>query len=202
MGRPVAAGAQADRISRGIHGRPDTAGRGRSAGTARPSHAGIRQALGDPSKLVQRTAAWALRQSYSRHSETPSEFFKSAGFPGRPHALGRDARVRRALRAVGTRPEMAGALVKLVNDPDHHPDERDQRHVAATVLDSGHPVRAQIEDTMLAQSRSRSRTGSQATWTTQSTTWRTKTSGICTTTGWRCWPVPKIGSARNAVAWR
>ena len=29
--------------------------------------------LGDPSKMVQRTAAWAMRQSYSRHADTPSE---------------------------------------------------------------------------------------------------------------------------------
>src|SRR5947207_851537 len=28
--------------------------------------------LGDPSKLVQRTAAWAMRQAYSRHPEAPS----------------------------------------------------------------------------------------------------------------------------------
>src|SRR5262249_11875688 len=34
--------------------------------------AALLELLGDPSKMVQRTAAWAVRQSYSRHPETSS----------------------------------------------------------------------------------------------------------------------------------
>src|SRR5262249_18800260 len=32
----------------------------------------LERLLGDPSKMVQRTAAWALRQSFSRHDNSPS----------------------------------------------------------------------------------------------------------------------------------
>ena len=58
--------------------------------------------LGDPSKLVQRTAAWATRQAYSRHPDTPSaDLTGCAGLRRRPHPMGRHARLRRALRRAG-----------------------------------------------------------------------------------------------------
>jgi hypothetical protein len=74
--------------------------------------------LGDPSKLVQRTAAWALRQSYSRHQETPSAELTGA-------LASADDRVRwgatRLFAAhfatLGKRPEIARALAKIVDDP-------------------------------------------------------------------------------------
>jgi hypothetical protein len=74
--------------------------------------------LGDPSKMVQRTAAWAMRQSYCRHTNTPSAELI--------HALeSTDDRVRwGATRvfaahfpALAKRPEIASALLKLVDDP-------------------------------------------------------------------------------------
>jgi hypothetical protein len=74
--------------------------------------------LGDPSKLVQRTAAWALRQSYSRHEGTPSSHLL-------PQLTSTDDRTRWGatrvfathFRALAKRPEMAVALSKLVSDP-------------------------------------------------------------------------------------
>jgi hypothetical protein len=74
--------------------------------------------LGDPSKMVQRTAAWALRQSYSRHEDTPSSDLLSA-------LASRDGRTRWGATRVfaahfatlGRRPEMAAALAKLAGDP-------------------------------------------------------------------------------------
>ncbi len=61
-------------IRREIERRPDPPGR---RGSVRPPGQPVlrRHAdrlLGDPSKLVQRTAAWSLRQIYSRHEDTPS----------------------------------------------------------------------------------------------------------------------------------
>jgi len=74
--------------------------------------------LGDPSKLVQRTAAWAMRQSYSRHADVPSKPLTAA-------LVSTDDRVRwGATRVFGqhfstlaNRPEIAPALLKLVDDP-------------------------------------------------------------------------------------
>jgi hypothetical protein len=74
--------------------------------------------MGDPSKLVQRTAAWAMRQRYSRHPETPSsELLASLG-------SGDDRRRWGAIRVfaahfseLAKRPEFAETLAKQVNDP-------------------------------------------------------------------------------------
>ena len=76
------------------------------------------QLLGDPSKLVQRTAAWAMRQSYSRHEDTPSETLAAA-------LQSTDDRVRwgatrvfaQHFSSLARRPELAPALLKLAGDP-------------------------------------------------------------------------------------
>jgi hypothetical protein len=74
--------------------------------------------LGDPSKLVQRTAAWAVRQVYSRHRDVSADRVASA--------LGsRDERVRWGatrifathFAALARRSELARALIPLVDDP-------------------------------------------------------------------------------------
>ena len=72
--------------------------------------------LGDPSKLVQRTVAWAIRQHYSRHPEEP-------GLPGLEDS--RDDRIRLGATRVfaqhfselAKRPELAAKLAKLADDP-------------------------------------------------------------------------------------
>ncbi len=73
--------------------------------------------LGDPSKLVQRTAAWALRQSYSRHPETPSGELTAALASSDDRTRWGATRVfAQHFAALGKRPEMAKALEKLVDD--------------------------------------------------------------------------------------
>lgn len=76
------------------------------------------QALGDPSKLVQRTAAWALRQSYSRHPEAPSSPLLEALQSSNDRTRWGATRVFAAhFSALAKRPEMAQALAKLAADP-------------------------------------------------------------------------------------
>jgi len=74
--------------------------------------------LGDPSKLVQRTAAWAMRQSYSRHADVASKPLVAA-------LASSDDRVRwgatrvfaQHFSTLAKRPEIASALLKLLDDP-------------------------------------------------------------------------------------
>jgi hypothetical protein len=74
--------------------------------------------LGDPSKLVQRTAAWSLRQIYSRHEDTPASPLLAA-------MSSSDARMRwgatrvfaHHFSALTRRREMMDALEKLSADP-------------------------------------------------------------------------------------
>jgi hypothetical protein len=74
--------------------------------------------LGDPSKLVQRTAAWAMRQSYSRHVDTPSADLESALLSSDDRTRWGGTRVFAAhFSALAKRPEMSLALASLVNDP-------------------------------------------------------------------------------------
>lgn len=74
--------------------------------------------LGDPSKLVQRTAAWALRQSYSRHEKQPMTEVVAA-------LASKDDRVRWGatrvfalhFAALARQPAIAAALEPLAHDP-------------------------------------------------------------------------------------
>jgi HEAT repeat protein/squalene-hopene cyclase-like protein len=73
--------------------------------------------LGDPSKLAQRSAAWALRQIYSRHEDTPAAPLLEA-------LASRDERTRWGatrvfsahFSALARRPEFVRALEKLAGD--------------------------------------------------------------------------------------
>jgi hypothetical protein len=74
--------------------------------------------LGDPSKLVQRTAAWSLRQIYSRHADSPASPLVTA-------MSSRDARTRwgatrvfaHHFSALTRRREMMAALEERLADP-------------------------------------------------------------------------------------
>ncbi len=96
----------------------------RQAATEALGRLGAREAvygnlLGDPSKLVQRTAAWAMRQSYSRHTETPSSDLVSALGSEDDRTRWGATRVFAAhFSALAKRPEMAAALARLINDHD------------------------------------------------------------------------------------
>jgi hypothetical protein len=74
--------------------------------------------LGDPSKMVQRTAAWAMRQSYSRHKNTPSSDLIQALESSDDRVRWGATRIFAAhFPALAKRPEIASALLKLVDDP-------------------------------------------------------------------------------------
>jgi hypothetical protein len=109
--------------------------------------------LGDPSKLVQRAAAWSLRQIYSRHQDTPSAPLLAA-------LSSSDARVRwgathvfaHQFSVLARRDEMLAALEKLSSDP-----VIPVRMDAIKALWQGWfwnadpSVRSRIEDTILAR---------------------------------------------------
>jgi hypothetical protein len=74
--------------------------------------------LGDPSKLVQRTAAWAMRQSYSRHANTSSSEVIQALESSDDRVRWGATRVFAAhFPALAKRSEIAAALLKLIDDP-------------------------------------------------------------------------------------
>ncbi|MBC7925129.1 MAG: hypothetical protein H7039_05680 [Bryobacteraceae bacterium] len=108
--------------------------------------------LGDPSKMVQRTAAWALRQTYSRHSETPSAPLLAALSASSDRTRWGASRVFAThFAALATRPEIADAL--LLRNADE---------VLATRVNAirglwqfwfwtpATPVKERIEDALLA----------------------------------------------------
>ena len=74
--------------------------------------------LGDPSKMVQRTAAWSLRQTYSRHEDTPASDLISALRSDDDRTRWGASRVfAQHFSALARRPEMAAALRGLSTDP-------------------------------------------------------------------------------------
>ena len=74
--------------------------------------------LGDASKLVQRTAAWAMRQAYSRHADAPSTEVIAALESSDDRVRWGATRVFAAhFSALAKRPEIAVALAKLIDDP-------------------------------------------------------------------------------------
>jgi hypothetical protein len=78
----------------------------------------VEKLLGDPSKMVQRTAAWAVRQSYSRHVDTPSApLIAALGSPDDRTRWGATRVFAQHFSALAKRPDLAGALAKDVDDP-------------------------------------------------------------------------------------
>ncbi|MEO8027851.1 MAG: HEAT repeat domain-containing protein, partial [Bryobacteraceae bacterium] len=76
------------------------------------------KALGDPSKLVQRTAAWAMRQSYSSQTERQSSMLVAALASPDDRVRWGATRVFAAhFSVLAKRPELAVALAKLTGDP-------------------------------------------------------------------------------------
>ncbi len=74
--------------------------------------------LGDPSKLVQRTAAWAVRQSYSRHPETPSAMLLTALSSADDRTRWGASRVFAAhFSALGRRSDLAQGLARRIDEP-------------------------------------------------------------------------------------
>jgi hypothetical protein len=109
--------------------------------------------LGDPSKLVQRTAAWALRQSYSRHTDTPSQIIISALSSSDDRTRWGASRVFAAHFAeLARRPEVAAALTKVAADPGISTRMNAIKGMwQFWFWTADLPVKEQIEDTLLAQ---------------------------------------------------
>jgi hypothetical protein len=75
--------------------------------------------LGDSSKIVQRTAAWAMRQSYSRRPEMPSsQLIAALASPDDRIRWGATRVFAAHFSALAKRPEMAPALSELIDDPN------------------------------------------------------------------------------------
>jgi HEAT repeat protein len=80
--------------------------------------AGYTKLLGDASKMVQRTAAWSLRQCYSRRPEMPSpQLIAALESPDDRVRWGATRVFASHFSALAQRPEMAPALSKLIDDP-------------------------------------------------------------------------------------
>ena len=78
----------------------------------------LTERLGDESKLVQRTAAWALRQIYSRHEDEPTDFLIHALASSDDRTRWGATRVFAThFSALGRRPELAPALAARIDDP-------------------------------------------------------------------------------------
>lgn len=85
---------------------------------AQPASAAVIAAhLGDESKLVQRTAAWALRQVYSRHPDVPSDLLlRALQAPDERTRWGATRVFATHFSALAQRPELARALTGLIED--------------------------------------------------------------------------------------
>jgi hypothetical protein len=78
----------------------------------------IAKSLGDPSKMVQRTAAWAMRQRYSRHLDTPSAPLLAALASNSARTRWGATRVfAQHFSSLAKRSEFAQPLAKLISDP-------------------------------------------------------------------------------------
>jgi HEAT repeats len=78
----------------------------------------LTKSLADPSKLVQRTAAWALRQTYGAHPETPHDALAAALASDNARMRWGATRVfAHQFAALATRQDLVAALEKLANDP-------------------------------------------------------------------------------------
>jgi hypothetical protein len=109
--------------------------------------------LGDKSKLVQRTAAWSLRQIYSRHADTPSVPLLTALSSSDARARWGAVRVfAHHFRTLASRGDMIAALEKLAADP-LVPIRMDAiKGIWQSWFWNADPgVRGRIEDTLLAQ---------------------------------------------------
>ena len=74
--------------------------------------------LGDPSKMVQRAAAWALRQCYSRHPDAPAAELTAALSSNDDRTRWGATRVfAQHFASLARRPEFAPPLLRLIADP-------------------------------------------------------------------------------------
>jgi len=113
----------------------------------------VARLLADPSKLVQRTAAWSLRQIYSRHEDTASSYLLAA-------LSSHDARERwgatrvfaHHFSALAKRNDVVAALDKRTSDPVLPVQlQAVQGLWQAWFWNADTATRSHIEDTVLAE---------------------------------------------------
>ncbi len=74
--------------------------------------------LGDDSKMVQRTAAWATRQAHSRHEDLPvSDIIAALRSSDDRTRFGATRIFAAHFAALARRPELSDALCRLIDDP-------------------------------------------------------------------------------------
>jgi hypothetical protein len=108
--------------------------------------------LGDPSKLVQRTAAWGLRQVYANHPETGVGPLAAALASENARARWGAARVfAHHFATLAAHSELVDALQRLVSDPVVSVRMQAVRGLWQAWFWNADPlVRGRIEDTLLA----------------------------------------------------
>jgi hypothetical protein len=78
----------------------------------------LQGSLSDPSKIVQRTSAWALRQRWNRHAEMPWQFLDAELRASDDRMrLGTTRVFAQHFSELAKHPEYAKALARLVEDP-------------------------------------------------------------------------------------
>jgi hypothetical protein len=108
--------------------------------------------LGDESKLVQRTAAWSLRQIYSRHTDTAASYLLTSLSSSETRERWGAARVfAHHFSALARRNELAEGLEKLTADPVIPVRLEAVQGLWQTWFWNADPqLRGQIEDTVIA----------------------------------------------------
>ena len=108
--------------------------------------------LEDPSKLVQRTAAWSLRQVYAAHPDTgDSDLLAALASPSARLRWGATRVFAHHFAALATRDPLIAALLRLAEDPVVAIRLQAVRGLwQAWFWNPGVALRGQIEDTLLA----------------------------------------------------
>jgi hypothetical protein len=111
--------------------------------------------LGDSSKLVQRTAAWAIRQIYSRHTSTATAPLETAMAKGTPRTRWGATRVfAQHFNGLASRPGLDTALVSAASAETEQPSTRMQALKGLWQMwfwNGKEDSRSRIEDAFLAQ---------------------------------------------------
>ncbi len=108
--------------------------------------------LEDPSKLVQRTAAWGLRQIYGAHPDTGDrELLAALGSPNSRLRWGATRVFAHSFASLARRDELVTAMDRLAEDPAPAIRLQAIRGLwQAWFWNAGVEVRGKIEDTLLA----------------------------------------------------
>ena len=161
--------------------------------------------LGDPSKMVQRTAAWAIRQSHVRHPERPVSDIESALASPDDRTRWGGTRIFAAhFAGLANQSSLAASLQRLVSSEQSPLVQLDATKGLWQFWfwSRDTKTKSSIEDGLLARLGKKQPTrGPSASYNMRSTILLTKISDTCTTTGYPCSHGRRIGSKRSVDAW-